>query len=94
MGWRLRKIFNIGPFRWSLSQGGVGTSWGIPGLRIGVSPSGKKYICIGMPGTGLYFFKYLPEDSFIQGSQQTNNETKPTSKSLPNEPWWKQKGFQ
>jgi hypothetical protein len=32
-----------------------------PGFRIGVAANGKRYYSIGIPGTGLYFFKYLRE---------------------------------
>ena len=46
-------------FRSTISRGGVGYSWGIPGLRVGRSPSGRKWLSIGLPGTGLSFFKYI-----------------------------------
>jgi hypothetical protein len=58
MSWRWRKVFNLGAgLRANLSRSGVGWSWGIPGLRIGESPSGTRYISVGIPGTGLYFYK-------------------------------------
>jgi len=49
----------MGPFRWNLSKRGVGVSGGIPGFRIGVSADGRRYVSIGIPGTGLYYFRYL-----------------------------------
>ena len=42
-----------------MTRNGLGFSWGIPGLRVGVSPSGRKWISLGFPGLGLYFFRYL-----------------------------------
>jgi len=59
--WRFRKVFGRGPFRWTLSKRGIGWSWGIPGLRYGVSPSGQRYISFSIPGTGLYWIKYLKQ---------------------------------
>ena len=46
-------------FRSSLTRNGLGFSWGIPGLRFGVSPSGRKWMSVGFPRLGLYFFRYL-----------------------------------
>lgn len=59
MAWRLRKIFSTGPFRFSLSRRGVGWSWGVPGLRHGVSADGRRYVSVGFPSLGLYWIKYL-----------------------------------
>lgn len=100
MGWRFRKIFRLGGgFRTTLSRGGVGMSWGIPGLRFGVSPTGRKYVSIGIPMTGIYFIKYFTTDKtnnlppntqqpFIQSPPSQQQQT-PTS----NVPWWKQRFF-
>ena len=94
MSWTFRKIFRFGPMRTTLSKGGVGMSWGISGFRVGVSANGRKYITIGIPGTGFYFTKYLtkqnsqstnqPTQTNIQNQQQINNKE---------EPWWKQKNL-
>jgi hypothetical protein len=59
MAWRFRKFKNFGPFRASVSKKGVGGSVGLPGVRFGVSPDGRKYFSIGIPGTGLYYIKYF-----------------------------------
>ena len=92
MSWTFRKIFRFGPMRTTLSKGGVGMSWGFSGFRVGVSANGRKYITMGIPGTGFYFTKYLtkqnsqsanqPTQTNIQNQQQTTNK---------DEPWWKQK---
>jgi hypothetical protein len=60
MAWRWRKSIGRGPFRINLTKRGIGWSVGVPGLRYGRSPSGRKYISQGIPGTGLYRIKYLP----------------------------------
>lgn len=91
MGWRFRKIFQSGPFRWTWTKKGVGWSWGIPGLRYGVSPSGQRYISIGIPGTGLYFIKYLDkrEPKLPPLLPPCSLPELPASAEEA-EPWWKQ----
>jgi hypothetical protein len=60
MGWRWRKSTNVGGgVRINTSQSGVGYSWGIPGFRIGKSASGNWWISVGIPGTGLSFYRVL-----------------------------------
>lgn len=59
MPWRFRKIVRLGPLRGWLSRTGIGYSWGFPGFRIGVAADGRRYFSIGIPGTGLYFFKFF-----------------------------------
>ncbi|MEZ4905529.1 MAG: DUF4236 domain-containing protein [Spirosomataceae bacterium] len=90
MSWTFRKIFRLGPMRTALSKGGLGMSWGIPGFRFGVSANGRKYITIGIPGTGLYFTKYL-SNQVKPPPQSINQKQQPTTKNQNNEPWWKQK---
>jgi hypothetical protein len=106
MGWRFRKTFGRGPFRWTLSKRGIGGSWGIPGLRFGISPSGQRYFSVGIHGTGLYYIKYFPTQS--QPVQPTSPPANPNIPVLPNtnlpppaqnppppnQPaWWKQKNL-
>lgn len=57
--WRFRKVFGRGPLRLTVTKRGVG--WRIGGrlLRYGVSPDGRRYVSFGIPGTGLYWIKYL-----------------------------------
>jgi hypothetical protein len=93
MPWIFKKIFNNGPFRTTISKKGIGMSWGFPGCRVGTSSHGRKYITIGVPGTGLYFTKYFnssikkEEPSIIKQIEQTVLKNK-------NEiPWWKQKNL-
>lgn len=59
MSWRWRKSIGRGPFRINLTKRGIGYSIGIPGLRYGRSPDGRRYVSQGIPGTGLYRIKYF-----------------------------------
>jgi hypothetical protein len=71
MSWVFRKIFWLGPFRTTLSKSGVGMSFGIPCFKVGVSPTGRKYFSIGIPGTGLYFIKYFSKEKSVSGKLST-----------------------
>lgn len=104
MGWRFRKIFQSGPFRWTWTKKGVGWSIGIPGFRYGRSPNGCRYISFGIPGTGLYFIKYLDDKNRQQGigdqpkpkvtpqkeHQPPSQEVNPTTTAKQAKPWWKE----
>lgn len=92
MSWIFRKIFRFGPIRTTLSKGGVGMSWGIPGFRIGVSPTGRKYLSIGIPGIGLYFLKYLSgEKSSPNDKKKTIQQPTTIQSNQKQVPWWEQK---
>ena len=49
MGFYIRKSINAGPFRFNLSQSGLGVSAGIPGFRVGTGPRGN-YVHMGRDG--------------------------------------------
>ena len=54
MGWRFRRTLSMGGFRWTYFERGIGGSWGLGGiLRFGVSPDGRRYVSIRIPGTGI-----------------------------------------
>jgi Protein of unknown function (DUF4236) len=57
MGWRFRKIFTLGRARFSLTRRGIGTSFRLPGFRVGRNAQGRLYISFSIPGTGLYWIK-------------------------------------
>lgn len=59
MGWNWRSTFRTGPMNWNFSRGGIGWSLNLGLFRYGVNPYGRRYIGFGIPGTGLYFWKYL-----------------------------------
>jgi hypothetical protein len=56
MPWYLRKAFSRGPIRLNLSKSGLGASFGVKGLRIGVGPRGT-YVAGGRGG--LYYRQYF-----------------------------------
>lgn len=44
MGFHLRKTKKVGLFNFNLSNSGIGTSFGIKGLRVGVDGKGRAYV--------------------------------------------------
>ncbi len=77
MTWRWRKVIRGGPFRWNVSRSGVGWSVGVSGF--GRSPSGQVYVSIGLPGTGLYWIKYLRS----RQAKRLDNRGTSESSSIP-----------
>lgn len=59
MGWSYRKRFKFGPIRVNLSGSGIGTSWGVRGFRVTHSSTGRRYVTLTLPGTGLSWRKTL-----------------------------------
>lgn len=54
MGWNFRRSIRLGPFRFNLSNSGVGTSVDIPGFRVGKDAKGCDYQQTSILGTGIY----------------------------------------
>lgn len=98
MGFRFRKGLGFGPLRINLSKRGIGTSIGVPGARITKSSSGRKYVTLGIPGTGLSWTKTLgsrrarrsqPDTPIAVGNQVDvphNDEVTKKSDSLDRSP--------
>lgn len=42
MAWNFPKILRLGPLRGTLARSGLGYSWGLPGLRIGITANGRR----------------------------------------------------
>lgn len=60
MAWRWYKRLRLfGGLNANLSRNGVGWSWGLGTIRYGVSGSGRRWVSIGIPGTGVRYLKYL-----------------------------------
>lgn len=57
MGFYIRKSISVGPFRFNLSNSGVGVSAGVKGFRIGSGPRGN-YVHVGRGG--LYYRATIP----------------------------------
>lgn len=74
MGFYLRKSLSVGPFRFNLSNSGIGVSTGIKGFRIGTGPRGN-YIHMGRGG--LYFRASLPAGA-VHHTQRPLPELVPT----------------
>ena len=50
MGYFFRRSTSFGPFRLNFSKSGIGASFGVPGARITMNPSGTTYITVGTHG--------------------------------------------
>lgn len=94
MGWIFRKRFRNGPVTTIVSKKGLGFSWGISGFRIGFAPDGRKFVSLGIPGTGFYFIKYLSgSKQDIGTSKQVLDTGQIDSQVDENKHWWNQKYF-
>lgn len=82
MGWSFRKSFSFGPLRVNLSKSGVGFSFGMPGLRAGMSSTGRKYVSAGIPGTGVRYYKSTKSLSSLWGGDDKKSEPKKSSRPL------------
>jgi len=99
MGWRFRKTFSLGGIRWTATKKGVGYRVAVPSfrwVRFGVSPDGRRYMSLGIPGTGLYWIKYFkprnqPLRTASTAATPTSGSPPPPAAPPPNsQPWWKQ----
>jgi hypothetical protein len=92
MGWRFRKTFGRGPFRWTLSKRGIGYSWGIPGFRYGVGADGRRHMTFSIPGTGISWVKYLGRNALISAPPMPPQlpPPPPNPSQSASVPWWKQ----
>jgi hypothetical protein len=85
MAWHWNKSIPLfGGLRTNLSLNGIGWSWGLGFIRFGVSPSGRKWVSFGIPGTGFRYYKYLnsPESfeatcDFVNVTQTNENPLSP-----------------
>lgn len=53
MGFRFRKSFKVGPFRFTASKSGISSSFGVKGFRVTKRADGKTQTTVSIPGTGL-----------------------------------------
>jgi hypothetical protein len=77
MGFYVRTTLKAGPFRFNLSQAGLGVSVGIPGFRVGASPRGN-YVRVG--GNG---FRYRTTASRGPAPGRTVNRGYPLPPPMP-----------
>lgn len=65
MGLRFRKSMKIAPgVRLNLGKKSTSVSFGGKGLRYSVSTSGRRTTTVGIPGSGLYYFKQHKSSSY------------------------------
>ncbi len=56
MGFRFQRRIRVAPgVRLNLSKSGIGLGVGRPGLRLGMDAKRRKYLSVGLPGTGLSY---------------------------------------
>lgn len=53
MGFRFRKTFKLGPFRFTSSKSGISGSFGVKGFRVTRRADGKTQTTVSIPGTGI-----------------------------------------
>lgn len=81
MGWSFRRSLNFGPIRINFSKSGIGFSFGVPGLRGGVTSNGRKYYSAGVPGTGVRYYKSSKDlSTLFFGDQKKKKSTSGTRK--------------
>jgi Protein of unknown function (DUF4236) len=104
-----RKRLKFGLLRINLSRTGVGMSWGVRGFRVTHSATGRRYLTLSLPGTGLSWQRALGRSrrSIPPGSVITPPRpapplaapcNPPNSNLLPPNqvnglPWWNQPGL-
>jgi len=60
MGFRFQRRIRVVPgVRLNLSKSGIGASMGRTGLRLGMDAKRRKYLSLGLPGTGLSYRTYF-----------------------------------
>lgn len=60
MGFSFRKSINLGGgSRLNVGKKSFGISTGIKGVRVGVNTSGRRYVSVSIPGTGLRYSKTI-----------------------------------
>ncbi len=83
MGFRFRKSVRFGPLRVNIGKRGIGTSIGVPGARITNSSTGRKYLTLGIPGTGLSWTKTLNSRKVRRSQPETPAVSESRSDSAP-----------
>ncbi len=78
MGFRFRKSIGFGPFRINFSRRGAGVSVGVPGARVTNSATGRKYLTLGIPGTGISWTRTI-------GSRRSISNADKQIKSTPSD---------
>jgi hypothetical protein len=60
MGFRFQRRIRVAPgVRLNLSKSGIGVGIGRNGLRLGMDAKRRKYLSVGLPGTGLSYRSFF-----------------------------------
>lgn len=88
MGWMFRKSFSLGPLRVNLSKSGIGFSFGVRGLRAGMSSTGRKYVSASVPGTGVRYHKSTKSLSTLWGKDKQTPAKNKSRRRTKKESFW------
>lgn len=64
-----------------MSKGGIGHSWGVPGIRVSTTPNGRRYLWLSLPGTGLAWSKEIGRRSIQSNSSPLQRQPAGTKTS-------------
>ncbi|WP_289169424.1 DUF4236 domain-containing protein [uncultured Pseudoalteromonas sp.] len=70
-------------FRLNHSLNGLGWSWGFSILRYGVSADGKRWVSIGIQGTGLRYYKSFKQSKYKNNSNSNASNNKNRDRDNP-----------
>lgn len=85
MGFRFRKSYKLGPFRFTASKSGISSSVGVKGLRLTKTARGTVRGTVSVPGTGI---SYSAEEK--RSRRKTDMKTRSTARSKKPllKRWW------
>lgn len=85
MGFRFRKSYKLGPFRFTASKSGISSSVGVKGLRLTKTARGTVRGTVSVPGTGI---SYSTEEK--RSRRKTDMKTSSTARSKKPllKRWW------
>lgn len=88
MGFRFRKSFGKGPFRFNISKSGIGWSVGTKGARYTKKATGGTRTTLSVPGTGV---SYVTESSKSKSKKESKKmgESKTPKSQKSKKPFWK-----
>lgn len=74
----------ISGLRANVSERGIGWSFGFGVFRIGTSPSGRRWLSIGIPGTNFRYFKFISDEIIIPTDDSASDSFEHMSSSQGN----------
>ena len=93
MGFRFRKSFGKGPFRFNVSKSGIGWSIGTKGARYTKKATGGTRTTLSVPGTGISYVTESSKSKPKKESKKMRKQKKEVNMSpenqKPKKPFWK-----